>query len=307
MDRVREVDVAWLESLLALVEFRSFTRAAESLHVSQPAFSRRIRALEQWAGAELVDRSTFPVTLTEAGMKLRPWAAELVAGLDSLRDQIRGSQLMPAEAVRIAISHTLATHYFASWWKAVTSEARDLTCVLLPSNTLDAYDALLHGGCEILMAYADPVHPLYPGDSEVESIGIAEDWLKPYARAYEGRPVFELPGSARDPVPFVSHGSGAFLGRVTDRILSEEHPHLRPVVQSDLTAALAELVFAGAGIGWLPGLLGGKAAASGLVVPLPGSAWEARLEVRLFRNRRRNAGGRAELLWRRAAELAGGT
>lgn len=301
------VDVAWLESLLALVEHQSFTRAAESLHVSQPAFSRRIRALEQWAGAELVDRSTFPVSLTTAGMKLRPWAAELVAGLDSLRDELRGSQLMPTEAVRIAISHTLATHYFPTWWKAVTAEARDLTCVLLPSNTLDAYDALLHGGCEILMAYADPVHPIYAGDRELESIVIAEDWLRPYARAFEGRPVFELPGSPREPVPFVSHGSGAFLGRVTDRILSKEHPYLRPVVQSDLTAALAELVFSGAGVGWLPRLLSAKAAGAGIAVSLPGLAWEARLEVRLFRNRRRGAGGRAELLWRRAVELACGS
>lgn len=300
------MDVAWLQSLLALVEHRSFTRAAESLHVSQPAFSRRIRALEQWAGAELVDRSTFPVTLTEAGVKLRPWAAELVAGLGSMRDELRGSQFEPAEAVRIAISHTLATHYFPSWWRAVTADARDLTCELLPSNTLDAYDALMHGGCEILMAYADPVHPLFAGDSEIESMVIAEDWLKPYARAHDGRPVFELPGSAREPVPFVSHGSGAFLARVTDRILSEQRPHLRPVVQSDLTAALAELVFAGAGVGWLPGLLSAKATTSGVAAPLPGAAWEARLEIRLFRHRTRGTGGRAGLLWRRA-ELAGGS
>lgn len=301
------MDVTWLESLLALVECRSFTRAAESLHVSQPAFSRRIRSLEQWAGAELVDRSTFPVTLTEAGVKLRPWAAELVAGMETLRDEIRGSQLMPVEAVRIAISHTLATHYFAPWWTGITAGARDLTCVLLPSNNLEAYEALLHGGCEILVAYADPLHPMSAGDGELESMVIADDWLRPYSRRHQGRPLFELPGSAREPVPFVSHGSGAFLGRVTDRILSIERPHLRPVVQSDLTAALAELVFSGAGVGWLPELLGAKAVASGKVAPVPGTMWRARLEIRLFRNRRRRFGARADQVWRRAGELVAGS
>jgi hypothetical protein len=60
------VDIAWLESFLALIEHGSFTRAAEAQHVSQPAFSRRIRALETWFGEALVDRSTYPVTLTPA-------------------------------------------------------------------------------------------------------------------------------------------------------------------------------------------------------------------------------------------------
>ncbi|MET9352921.1 LysR family transcriptional regulator [Streptomyces sp. NPDC006617] len=44
------MDIGWLESFLALVEHGSSARAAEAQHVSQPAFSRRIRALEIWFG-----------------------------------------------------------------------------------------------------------------------------------------------------------------------------------------------------------------------------------------------------------------
>src|SRR5690606_17411175 len=73
------MDVAWLESLLALTEHGSFSRAADALHVSQPAFSRRIRSLEQWIGAELVDRSTYPVSLTPAGVKLHRQAASVMS------------------------------------------------------------------------------------------------------------------------------------------------------------------------------------------------------------------------------------
>lgn len=40
----------WLEDLVALAQTRSFSRAAELRHVTHPAFSRRIKALETWAG-----------------------------------------------------------------------------------------------------------------------------------------------------------------------------------------------------------------------------------------------------------------
>lgn len=297
------MDFLLLESFLALVQHGSFTRAAESLHVSQPAFSRRVRALEQWAGVELVDRSTFPVTLTPAGTKLRPWAAELVSGMDSLRDELRGRQLMPLEAVRIAISHTLATHFFPAWWCRITAGTQ-LTCIILPQNTLEAYDALLHGGCELLLAYADPMRPLALGDGGLESTVVAHDWFRPYFRGGDGLPMLKLPGTSRSPVPFVSHGAGAFLGRVTDRILSSCPAHLRPVVQSDLTSALAELVFAGVGIGWLPDLLAAPAKAAGQVCSIDEPVWSAQLEIRLCRNTSRRVSRCADRVWQRAREIS---
>ena len=53
----------WLEDFIALEQTRSFTRAAELCHVTHPAFGRRIKALEAWAGASLVERGSSPVRL----------------------------------------------------------------------------------------------------------------------------------------------------------------------------------------------------------------------------------------------------
>ena len=47
------MELVWLEDFLALAEALNFSRAAEARHVTQPAFSRRIRALEGWIGAAL--------------------------------------------------------------------------------------------------------------------------------------------------------------------------------------------------------------------------------------------------------------
>lgn len=294
------MDTAWLESLLALVEHGSFTRAAEAQHVSQPAFSRRIRSLEQWFGADLVDRTTFPVTLTRVGTDVAAFARESVAGLAELRDDVRGRQLTPRNVVRISVSHTLAMYYFSTWWTTVADE--DVTCTLLPANTLEAFDSLLHGGCDLLLAYADPAHPIGVDQGDLEWVTVAEDRVAPYARTRDGVPIFNLPGSADEPVPFVTHGPGAFLGRVTENVVGSLPLHLRPVAQSDLTAALAGLVVAGVGVGWLPGLAAAPAETSGAIAHIGDPSWTAPLEIRLYRRRRHQLNSQAAVVWEGARQ-----
>ena len=58
------MDTKWLEDFVSLAQTRSFSRSAQLRHVTQPAFSRRIQALEAWAGVDLVDRSIYPTRLT---------------------------------------------------------------------------------------------------------------------------------------------------------------------------------------------------------------------------------------------------
>ena len=50
------MQLKWLEDFITLAQERSFTRAAELRHVTHPAFGRRIRALEAWAGTPLIKR-----------------------------------------------------------------------------------------------------------------------------------------------------------------------------------------------------------------------------------------------------------
>ncbi|MEU5227372.1 LysR family transcriptional regulator [Streptomyces toyocaensis] len=297
------VDIGWLESFLALVEHGSFTRAAEAQHVSQPAFSRRIRALEIWFGEPLVDRSTYPVSLTPAGVKVRAGAIETVAAISAVRDEIRGRQRTPRGAVRVAVTHTLATTFFAQWW-ASCSDQGPVPCVLLPSNTLDAYDALLHGGCDLLLAYADPALPLSIPVADVEWMVLAEDVLAPYTSVTGRQPDFSLPGTAAHPVPMVTHSQGAFLGRVTERILAERDLHLLPIAQSDFTSGLAALIGAGMGVGWLPGRLVTPQLADGTLQQVGDSSLTASIEIRLYRVPSDKVPARAAGIWHRAAGLA---
>ncbi len=81
------MDTSWLQDFLTLAECGNFSRAAELRNVTQPAFSRRIRLLEDWAGAALVDRRTHNATLTPAGELFRPAANEILRRLNLARQE----------------------------------------------------------------------------------------------------------------------------------------------------------------------------------------------------------------------------
>ena len=83
------MDTKWVEDFLCLAATRSFSRSANQRHSSQPAFSRRIQALEAWLGAELVDRSCNPPSLTPAGHAFRPLALGIVEQLHQARHTLR--------------------------------------------------------------------------------------------------------------------------------------------------------------------------------------------------------------------------
>ncbi|HEY6493550.1 MAG TPA: LysR family transcriptional regulator [Trebonia sp.] len=78
-----EVELRHLRAFVAVATSRSFTRAAEQLFITQPALTRTIRQLESMLGADLVDRNTHPVSLTQAGEEFLPYASRILAHLEA--------------------------------------------------------------------------------------------------------------------------------------------------------------------------------------------------------------------------------
>jgi DNA-binding transcriptional LysR family regulator len=102
-----------VRSFVAVAERLHFRRAAEDLHVAQPALSRQVQALEQQLGVRLLERDRRSVALTPAGKQLLEDAVPLLASADAARRRAqraaRGGKslvvgfrtgITPAEAVR---------------------------------------------------------------------------------------------------------------------------------------------------------------------------------------------------------------
>ncbi len=82
-------DLRRLRYFVAVAQERNFTRAAERLHIAQPALSRQVRLLEQEVGVELLHRTTHEVELTEAGEFLLERGPALLGAADELWRSVR--------------------------------------------------------------------------------------------------------------------------------------------------------------------------------------------------------------------------
>src|ERR1700712_879046 len=82
-----------IQAFVEVAELGNFSRAAETLGITQTALTRRIQRLEAFIGVKLLDRTTRTTELTSVGREFLPLAARLVAdltyGLDRLRDTAR--------------------------------------------------------------------------------------------------------------------------------------------------------------------------------------------------------------------------
>lgn len=86
------VNLDQLKSFLAVVKHGKIFRAAEELHISQPALSRQMSALENEVGAPLLERHSRGVSPTKAGESLHDEAVEILARMQSAVDEIRSGE-----------------------------------------------------------------------------------------------------------------------------------------------------------------------------------------------------------------------
>src|SRR3954453_23056231 len=158
------MELRWLEDFLTLAEQRTFARAAAVRRITQPAFSRRIRALEEWLGTELFLRSAQGAVLTPAGKFLRAPAEELTRNLYQLRQATLEVADREASTLSIAATHALSFVFFPSW---IRNHALfgTLGPVNLISDTLGACDEIMRRGrcrffmCSSIGTAASPSEP----------------------------------------------------------------------------------------------------------------------------------------------------
>jgi DNA-binding transcriptional LysR family regulator len=283
------METKWLEDFVSLAETRSFSRSAQLRHVTQPAFSRRIQALEAWAGIDLVDRSSYPTRLTPAGETLHAQALEVLEALQATRNMMRSHQAAGQDMIEFAVPHTLASTFFPHWLMALRQNFGAVKTRLTALNVHDAVLRLTEGGCDLLIAYHHPSQPLQLSADRYEMLHLSTETLAPYAKAGpEGQALFSLPGRAGARVPFLSYGAGAYMARMVDMILKQagDTLHLDPIYETDMAEGLKAMALEGHGLAFLPSSSVRKEIkARRLVAAAGGEALQLTMEVRIYRER----------------------
>jgi len=285
------METKWLEDFISLAETRSFSRSAQLRHVTQPAFSRRIQALEGWAGTDLVDRSSYPTRLTPAGQTLYSQAIEMLQSLQSTRAMLRGHSAAGQDVIEIAVPHTLAFTFFPSWVTSLREHFGPIKSRLIALNVHDAVLRLVEGSCDLLIAYHHPSQPLQLDANKYEMVSLGEETVAPWVKAdAEGAPRYRLPGRPGQPLPYLGYAPGAYLGRVVDQLLKESGTaiHLDRVYETDMAEGLKVMALEGHGIAFLPqSAVRKEIKARKLVSALPPEidSLEATMEIRAYRER----------------------
>jgi LysR family transcriptional regulator, hypochlorite-specific transcription factor HypT len=259
----------WLEDFVTLSETRSFSRAAELRNVTQPAFSRRIQALEAWVGTALIDRTSYPTKPTPAGQVFHEQAIEMLGQINGVRTLLRGKHSAGAHTLSFAVPHTLAITFFPQWLTDLEHGFKQkLSTKLSAFNVHDAVLQLVDGGCDLVMIYNHPRVPVHLDPQRYDTLRLGTEHMRPYSQAIatgtgissqlgsseRSRPKFKLPGTKAAPVPFLSFSSGAYLGRLSDVMLTESTfpQHLKTVFETDMAEVIKMMALAGHGVAFLP-------------------------------------------------------
>lgn len=141
--------IANLQAFITVADTGSFSRAAEALHLTQPAISKRIVALEQALDARLFDRIGHHTYLTEAGSTLLPRVRHILAELDDSRRAIRNLSGQVAGSLSLGTSHHIGLHRLPAVLRTFTQHFPEVEINLHFMSSEDITQAVIHGDVEI--------------------------------------------------------------------------------------------------------------------------------------------------------------
>lgn len=295
------MDVSWIEDFLALVDLGHFSRAAEQRGVTQPAFSRRIRALEDWVGSPLFDRDVQPVALTPAGERFRPVAEETLRRLYQGREAAREAGRMSAATVRFASTQVLSFSFFPNWLRAIEGgEAREAVISLTAAHMAACEQIMLRGEAHFLLCHDHPQMSHALMSDQFRSVRLGADTLLPVSApdAAGTAPRFAMPGVQTEPLPLLAYTSESGFGRILAgaRAIERGEAPLKPVFASHLASVLMAMARDGRGIAWAPMSVVADDLARGTLFRASHERDDVPVEIRLYRSRARQSPA-AERLW----------
>ncbi|MDC0658955.1 LysR family transcriptional regulator [Leisingera sp. SS27] len=285
------MDIIWLKDFEALVACKNFSRAAEERNVSQPAFSRRIRALENEIGVRLINRETLPLTLTPAGEVFLSQSRIMLRTYEETIERCQTIDAASENVIRFAASQSLYMTHYKTLIAPLASEGGVDTDLNSTSWAADQFvSALQQGYCDVILTYWHPSMD-FLGPLEVANfdyLTLSTDRYVPVSRtAPDSTAEFAFKPGSKDAVPLLSYGAVSALRSVQEFALTQLLPDQKVFVvnQNALANSVKAMIQEGFGMGWLPLSLCRQEIASGRFA-IVDERLGTDLEIRLYRDPR---------------------
>ena len=233
-----------LETFLAVVDDRSFSRAAERLHLTQPAVTKRIKRLEESLAPPLFDRIGRRVEMTQGGRLLEPRARTLLAEiadtrrlLENLRDAVSGS-------LHLATSHHVGLHRLAPVLKAFSDRYTDVQLDIRFEDSEAAHDLVRRGDSELAVVTLDP-----QGSEDLEYLPLWDDpltFIVARDHPLAGRDQLSLEELAG--FPAILPGLATYTGRIVAELFRARQIEISAPLSTNYLETISMLT--GTGLGW---------------------------------------------------------
>ena len=252
------MEIKWLEDLIELDATRNFSFAAAARNITQPAFSRRIKALENWIGTQLIDRSTYPVKLTPAGEVVLENARTLSQDMYRLRDECRDLFSPSADTLSISALHSLALSIYPAYAKKLQDLIGPFTTRMNATDYYDCIESLTLGRSELAICYSHILGPQYLNSGQFETLTLMQDPLLLVANPQIADRMGQAFGGTHTDgktLPLVSYSPGCFLGKMQEILTKHYHANsiaFHTVFENSMSETLKRMILAGQGVGWLP-------------------------------------------------------
>lgn len=282
------MDTALLEDFLALARAMNFSRAAETRNMTQPAFSRRIRSLEDALGTPLVNRTTRQIALTPAGRAFQPRAEAIVRMLADARHAALEAAGRTERSLTLAATHALSYTFVPRWLTRVAGPSEVGTLNMVSDSHRQCLRLMQDGEASFFICHRGMTSAPALPEKQFRAHPVGADRLVPLCVPdADGQPRWRLDRAGPE-APFLAYGSASGLHAILETHWAARGcPKLRRAMQSMLAATNLEMAKEGQGVAYLPLSLAEDELALGRLVRAAGDAHDIPVEVVIHRPRAR--------------------
>jgi len=234
-----------LRSFVTVAELRHLTRAAEKLHISQPALSAQIKSLEDELGVALFDRTPGGMVLTAAGRRLLTGAEKVLAAAQTLRNEALALKGEVAGTARVGTHSDPALIRLGEFMTATVERYPLLQLELHHAISGEAFELVCSGGLDASFYFGPLSHPNVTGLALREityRVVAPAAWQERIAHA-EWREIAAL--------PWIITPSISTHNQLVMALFRDEGLEPTKVIEADQEAVISTLVVAGVGLALL--------------------------------------------------------
>lgn len=154
-----KIDFDGIQAFVVIAEMGGFSRAAEHLHVTQTALTRRLQKLEAYLDVRLLDRTTRYVELTSVGRDFLPQARAIVSDMTHAVRRLKDMSQHGRGRVSVACVPTMAAHVLPAVIKRYADSNPGNRIRLIDTSAFGVRDAVLHGQAELGVGVPTESHP----------------------------------------------------------------------------------------------------------------------------------------------------